>query len=125
MALSIVFVASELINQRRGRSGLTIRYPWLIAFTFGLLHGFAFAGALADVGLPQDAIPQSLLLFNLGVEAGQLLFVSAAIGVILALRPLAPNLPATWRELAQRVPPYVIGSFAAFWFLGRTAAAFT
>jgi hydrogenase/urease accessory protein HupE len=123
VALSIVFVAAELANRGRGADGLTRRHPWLIAFTFGLLHGFAFAGALAEVGLPGDAIPASLFLFNLGVEAGQLLFVGAAILAILALRRLAPRAPAAWTALAPRLPPYAIGSFAAFWFLERTAAA--
>jgi hydrogenase/urease accessory protein HupE len=124
VALSIVFVAVELANSWRGHSGLTARHPWLIAFTFGLLHGFAFAGALAEVGLPKDAIPQALLLFNLGVEAGQLLFVAAAVLVILALRPIRARLPRALAELAPRLPPYAIGAFAAFWFLERTAAAF-
>jgi hydrogenase/urease accessory protein HupE len=123
VALSIVVVAAELANRDRGRDSLAARYPWLIAFTFGLLHGFAFAGALAEVGLPKDAIPASLLLFNLGVEAGQLLFVGAAILVILALRRIGPRLPAAWTALAPRLPPYAIGAFAAFWFLERTAAA--
>jgi hydrogenase/urease accessory protein HupE len=124
VALSIVFVAFELVNLRRVHSSLAARFPWLIAFIFGLLHGFAFAGALAEVGLPKDAIPLSLLLFNLGVEAGQLVFVGAAIVVMLALRPLWTRLPADGSRLLQRIPPYTIGSFAAFWFLERTAAVF-
>ncbi len=69
IALSIVFVAAEIIHRWRGRSGLTERSPWIVAFTFGLLHGFGFAGALSEVGLPPDDIPLALLLFNLGVEA--------------------------------------------------------
>jgi hypothetical protein len=101
-----------------------VRHPWLIAFTFGLLHGFAFAGALAEVGLPKDAIPASLFLFNLGVEAGQLLFVGAAILVILALRRVRPRLPVGWDRVGHGLPPYAIGSFAAFWFIERAAAAF-
>jgi hydrogenase/urease accessory protein HupE len=124
VALSIVFVAAELANRERGAEGLTARYPWLIAFTFGLLHGFAFAGALAEVGLPKDAIPASLFLFNLGVEAGQLIFVGGAILAILALRPLVRCAPTAWAPLAPRLAPYAIGVFAAFWFLQRTAAAF-
>jgi hypothetical protein len=124
VALSIVFVASELVHKLRGGDALTARYPWLIAFTFGLLHGFAFAGALADVGLPKDAIPLSLLLFNLGVEAGQLIFVGAAILAILALRPVRARLPAAADQLALRLPPYAIGAFAAFWVIERTVAAF-
>ncbi|MBL6750543.1 MAG: HupE/UreJ family protein [Nevskia sp.] len=114
VALSIVFLAVELVHAQRGRLGLTVHYPWLIAFSFGLLHGFAFAGALAEVGLPPKAIPLSLLLFNLGVEAGQLLFVAAALVVIALLRRL-PRLPAWGRW----VPPYAIGSFASFWLIQR------
>ena len=127
VALSIVFVACELVNARRGQGGLTARHPWLIAFFFGLLHGLAFASALAEVGLPKDAIPASLLLFNLGVEAGQLLFVGAAIMVILALRPLRRAVRARFADverLGHALPPYAIGSFAAFWFIERAAAAF-
>ena len=127
VALSIVFVASELVNAQRGRGGLTAQHPWLIAFLFGLLHGFAFASALAEVGLPKDAIPASLLLFNLGVEVGQLLFVGAAIVVILGLRALRRGLRAPFADLERlghAVPPYAIGSFAAFWFIERAAAAF-
>jgi hydrogenase/urease accessory protein HupE len=124
VALSIVFVASELINQKQGRNSLAARHPWLIAFIFGLLHGFAFAGALAEVGLPQGAIALSLLLFNLGVEVGQLLFVGAALVVILALRRMWSRLPVHWYGPIERIPPYAIGSFAAFWFLERIAAVF-
>jgi hydrogenase/urease accessory protein HupE len=124
VALSIVFVAAELVRAQAGEIHLTARHPWLIAFVFGLLHGFAFAGALAEVGLPKDAIPASLFLFNLGVEAGQLLFVAAAILAILALRPVRARLPRRWDRLAPRLAPYAIGSFAAFWVLERTAAAF-
>jgi hydrogenase/urease accessory protein HupE len=125
VALSIVFVAAELAASLQGRSGLTRRWPWLIAFTFGLLHGCAFAGALAEVGLPKDAIPLSLLLFNIGVEIGQLLFVGAAIAVILGLRRLAPHLPTIWASLSRPAPAYTIGSFAAYWFIERVAIAFT
>ena len=125
VALSIVFVASELINAIRGRSALTQRWPWVIAFTFGLLHGFAFAGALAEVGLPKDAIPLSLLLFNVGVEIGQLLFVGTAILVILALRLLWKYVPAAWARLSRPAPAYAIGSFAAYWFIERVVIAFS
>ncbi len=130
VALSIVFVAVELARTDQGKPGqgepgLTRRWPWLIAFAFGLLHGFAFAGALAEVGLPKDAIPLALFLFNLGVELGQLMFVAAAVGVMLALRQLARSAPASWIALAPRIPPYAIGSFAAFWFVERAAFAFS
>ena len=119
VALSIVFVAVELTRHYRGFSGLTVRTPWLIAFTFGLLHGAAFAGALAQVGLPPNDIPLSLLLFNIGVEIGQLLFVAAVLAVIWLLRRAAPRLPAWTRW----IPPYAVGSFASFWFLERLQAA--
>ena len=79
IALSIVFVAAEVIHLRQGKTSLTISRPWLIALAFGLLHGFGFAGALSAVGLPPEAVPTALLFFNLGVEAGQLLFVAALL----------------------------------------------
>ena len=82
IALSIVFVASEIVHTRQGRYSVTQHYPWVVAFTFGLLHGFGFAGALAEVGLPQSSIPIALLFFNVGVEIGQLLFVGAVLAVI-------------------------------------------
>ena len=107
IALSIVFVAAEIL---RRREGLTARFPG-IAFTFGLLHGFGFAGALSEVGLPQHAIPVALLFFNLGVEAGQLLFIGGVFAVaagryVIHREDLAvPN----W---AWRIPPYAIGTIA-------------
>jgi hypothetical protein len=125
VALSIVFVASELIRSIRGQSGLTQRWPWVIAFTFGLLHGFAFAGALAEVGLPKDAIPLSLLLFNVGVEIGQLLFVGVAILTILGLRLIWKHLPEAWARLSRPAPAYAIGSFATYWFIERVVIAFS
>jgi hypothetical protein len=116
IALSIVFVASEILRSRRGERGLTERAPWLVAGTFGLLHGFGFAGALSQVGLPANDIPLALLYFNLGVEAGQLAFVVVALGALGLLR--------RWRlpEWAPLLPPYAIGSVAMFWAIARTAA---
>lgn len=118
IALSIVFVAAEIVRARRGQPGLTERAPWIVAFTFGLLHGFGFAGALAEVGLPQGDIPMALLLFNVGVEAGQLAFVAIVLAVIALARRI--RLPAPpWASL---VPPYAIGSVAMFWVIQRVAA---
>jgi hydrogenase/urease accessory protein HupE len=93
IALSILFLARELSRRIRGEAGLTARAPWLVAFAFGLLHGFGFAGALAEVGLPQSDIPMALLTFNLGVEAGQLLFVAAVVGVVHLGQRLIVNPP--------------------------------
>jgi hydrogenase/urease accessory protein HupE len=118
IALSILFLASELARQNRGESGLTARAPWLVAFSFGLLHGFGFAGALAEVGLPQADIPLALLTFNLGVEAGQLAFVAAVLAALWAGRQAIPA-PPRWLPQA---PAYAIGSLATFWLIGRVAA---
>jgi hypothetical protein len=124
VAMSILFLAAELVRSRRGQPGLTSAQPWLIAFTFGLLHGFAFAGALADVGLPSDAIPLSLFLFNLGVEIGQLMFVGAVWGVMwIVIRP-ASRLSLLVSAAGRHASPYVIGSAAAFWLLERLGPIF-
>ncbi len=117
IALSILFLATEIMHTRQGRPGLAQRRPWLIAFVFGLLHGFGFAGALAEVGLPEQAIPLALLFFNIGVEVGQLLFVAAAVAlyrmwVRLEVRPIR------W---AQTLPVYAIGGIAAYWTIERVA----
>lgn len=118
IALSIMFVAAEILHARAGRPGLTARAPWVVAFTFGLLHGFGFASALSDVGLPQNSVPLALLLFNVGVEIGQLLFVAAAIALITALC----RVRVAWPRWAETVPPYAIGGCAAFWVIQRLAA---
>jgi hypothetical protein len=101
-----------------------VQYPWLIAFTFGLLHGLAFAGALSEVGLPPNAIPQALFLFNVGVEFGQLMFIAAAALAMLAFTWLSKSLPPPWQRLRGEIAPYAIGSFAAFWFIERLATVF-
>jgi hypothetical protein len=115
IALSILFLASELGKVNRGRDSLTARYPWIVAFSFGLLHGFGFAGALGDIGLPQNEIPIALLMFNVGVELGQLLFVAVVLAVLGMLRRLKIQWP-TWAHL---VPTYGIGGVGAFWFIER------
>jgi hydrogenase/urease accessory protein HupE len=115
VALSIVFVAVELARSLQGETGLTARYPWLIAFTFGLLHGFAFAGSLADIGLPPHNIPGALLLFNCGVELGQLLFVAVVLAAAAVFRRLLAQ-PPRW---TRWVAPYAIGALASFWMIQR------
>ncbi len=117
IALSIVFLCSEIVHTRQGRPGLAQRRTWLVALVFGLLHGLGFASALGEVGLPDDAIPSALLFFNLGVEAGQLLFVAAA----LPLLALARRLPAARHPQAWRVAPYALGAVAGWWFIERVA----
>src|SRR6185503_3545457 len=122
IALSIVFVASEIMHRRQGKAGLTERFPWVVAFTFGLLHGFGFAGTLSEVGLPQTAIPVALLFFNVGVELGQLLFIASAF-VVIALAQRVMCRIGVWQPAwAWRIPPYTIGSAAMFWVIQRIAA---
>ncbi len=121
IALSIVFIAMEIIQSRNGKPGLTERYPWVIAFTFGLLHGFGFAGALTELGLPQKSIPVALLLFNVGVEIGQLLFIAAIFAVAALARQFDRRVHVPRPEWAWAVPPYAIGSVAAFWVIQRVA----
>ncbi len=118
IALSIVFVAGEIIHTRQGRPGLSQRLPWLVAFTFGLLHGFGFAGALREIGLPQKQIPLALFTFNVGVEIGQLLFVGAVLLLAWLVRSLRVPVPAWWPQAAA----YAIGSIATFWVFERVAA---
>jgi len=120
IALSIVFVAAEIVHGLRGRSGLTARAPWIVAFSFGLLHGLGFAGALAEVGLPQKAVPLALLTFNVGVELGQLMFVAFAVGV----RALLIRLPVPQQVWMPYATPYAIGGVAMFWEIERVVAFF-
>jgi len=115
IALSIVFLAMEIVHKRRGQVGLTELYPWMIAFAFGLFHGLGFAGALSEIGVPQHEVPLALLMFNVGVETGQLMF----IGAVLALIAVLKKLPVTPPESAWRVLPYSIGGVAAFWTIDR------
>ena len=122
VALSIVFVACELVPVAGRPETLTHRHPWVIAFTFGLLHGLAFAGALAQVGLPQGAAPQALFLFNVGVEIGQLLFIGAALAVIMLVRVTRRRLPVDSTAFARVAPAYIIGCSAAFWLIERIFA---
>jgi hydrogenase/urease accessory protein HupE len=115
IALSIAFVAVEILRSREGRPGIAARSPWIVAFAFGLLHGFGFAGALSEVGLPAAHIPLALLFFNLGVEVGQLLFVAAVLCFAWLLR----RVRARWLDL---IPPYAIGTVAMFWVFQRVAS---
>jgi hypothetical protein len=115
IALSIVFVAAEIVHGEWGPEGITAKAPWIVALVFGLLHGFGFAGALHEVGLPGHAIPLALFLFNVGVEVGQLFFVAAVLVILAIARRRLPS-PPRWATLA---PAYAIGAVAVFWTLQR------
>ena len=120
IALSIVFLAGEIIHQHQGKTGVTERWPWLIAFLFGLFHGLGFAGALSEIGVPQHEVPLALFMFNVGVETGQLLFIAA----VLSLLALFKRFPITLPQGSWRLMPYSIGSIAAFWTIERVASIF-
>jgi hydrogenase/urease accessory protein HupE len=131
IALSIMLVSIEILNARRGKPSLslTARLPWVVAFSFGLLHGFGFAGALAEVGLPQHAIPVALLFLNIGVEIGQLLFVATVLSLISLSRYVASQVlePALIQRTFDRLDvtaAYAIGIAAAYWLVERTTAFF-
>jgi hypothetical protein len=118
IALSIVFLAAEIVHKRQGQVGITERWPWIIAFIFGLFHGLGFAGALAEIGLPQHEVPLALLMFNVGVETGQLLFVAVVLSLMAVLRRLSLVLP----DAGWRLVPYSIGGIAAFWTIERVVS---
>lgn len=101
----------------RGQTSFTIRHPWVVAFVFGLLHGFGFASGLAALGLPQGEIPLALLLFNVGVEIGQLAFVLLVILLERSFRILQIH----WPQIVERLPGYAVGTLGAFWTIQRVA----
>ena len=118
ITLSIAFVASELILARPNERRLSERSPWIIALAFGLLHGFGFAGALKEIGLPQSDVPLALLAFNLGVEAGQLLFVAAMLIIFSAASAFFSEPIARTRVAAA----YLIGSISMIWLISRVGS---
>jgi len=118
IALSIVFVASEIVQTRAGRPGLTARAPWVVAFTFGLMHGLGFAGGLSEAGLPAGHIPTALAFFSMGVEVGHFLFIGSMLTLIAMVKRIRIPVPR-WGEL---IAPYTIGSLAMFWVIQRIAA---
>lgn len=117
IALSILFLGLEIVRARQGQTSFTIRNPWVVAFVFGLLHGFGFAGALSAAGLPPTAVPLALVSFNVGVELGQLAFVAVVLLLVRSLRQLR----VTWPRPAELLPAYLVGSFGAFWLVQRLA----
>jgi hypothetical protein len=115
IALSILFLGPEIVRKWRGETSFTIRHPWVVAFAFGLLHGFGFASGLTAMGLPKAEIPLALLLFNVGVELGQLCFVFLVLLLERAFRILEIH----WPRLVQRIPGYSVGALGAFWTIQR------
>ena len=118
IALSIVFLAREYLMLKKGAKSMTAQYPWIVAFSFGLLHGFGFAGALSEIGFPQKEVPLALLTFNIGVELGQLIFIGIVfLGWQIVQKISLPSPNWFWKVL-----PYSMGSIAAFWLVERVLA---
>lgn len=116
IALSILFLGPEIVRSWRGETSFTIRHPWVVAFAFGLLHGFGFASGLTTMGLPPAEIPLALLLFNAGVEIGQLAFVLLILGLLRSFRVLE----VVWPRWAELLPGYAVGALGAYWTIQRT-----
>jgi len=117
IALSILFLGPEIVRVWRGETSFTIRHPWVVAFVFGLLHGFGFATAMTSAGLPRQELPLALLSFNIGVELGQLGFVA----LILAMERSFRVLEVRWPRWVQALPGYTVGTLGAFWTIQRVA----
>jgi hypothetical protein len=120
IALSILFLGPEIVRVWRGESSFTIRHPWIVAFAFGLLHGFGFASALTSAGLPRAELPLALLSFNVGVEIGQLGFIA----LVLLLERSFRTLEVQWPRWVEALPGYTVGSLGAFWTVERIAVLF-
>lgn len=117
IALSILFLGPEIVRSWKGETSLTIRYPWIVAFLFGLLHGFGFAGGLVTAGMPKAELPPALFFFNAGVEFGQLAFISAALAIGRSFRLFEGRLP----RAVELLPGYAVGSLGAYWTIQRAA----
>ncbi len=120
IALSIFFLGPEIVRSWRGQTSFTIRHPWVVAFLFGLIHGFGFAGALTSAGLPRQDLPLALLGFNVGVEIGQVGFIL----VVLSLERAFRTLEIRWPRWVEALPGYAVGTLGAFWTIQRTAILF-
>jgi hypothetical protein len=115
IALSILFLGPEIVRSWRGETSFTIEHPWVVAFAFGLIHGFGFAGALTSAGLPRSELPLALVSFNVGVEIGQLGFILLVLGLERSFRVLEVR----WPRWVEAVPGYTVGSLGAFWTVQR------
>jgi uncharacterized membrane protein YbjE (DUF340 family) len=116
IALSILFLGPEVVRRWRGETSFTIRHPWVVAFAFGLLHGFGFASGLTAMGLPRAEVPLALLLFNVGVELGQVGFVL----LVALLERSFRVLEVRWPGFVERLPGYAVGTLGAYWTIQRT-----
>lgn len=116
VALSILFLGPEIVRSWRGDTSLTLRYPWVVSFLFGLLHGFGFASGLSTTGMPKAELPPALLFFNVGVELGQLVFVFAALALARSFRVLEVR----WPRWVRALPAYTVGGLGAYWTIQRT-----
>lgn len=116
ISLSILFLALEILRVQAGKEALTAKFPWVVSFSFGLFHGLGFAGALSEVGVPPKEVPLALLMFNVGVEAGQILFVTVVAGALALVHRLRLPTP----PFAEKILPYAIGVMAAYWTIERT-----
>jgi hydrogenase/urease accessory protein HupE len=121
IALSILFLGPEIVRSWRGETSLTIRYPWVVAFLFGLLHGFGFASGLSTTGMPKAELPPALLFFNVGVELGQLVFVFTALALVRSFKVLKVR----WPRWVEALPGYAVGSLGAYWTIQRTVVLFS
>jgi hypothetical protein len=125
IALSIVFVASEILRSSKGKPSFTQRAPWVVAFAFGLMHGLGFASGLSNAGLPDAHIPTALLFFSIGVEAGHFLFIGCVLSLVAIISRIAAKLTPIYQErllFLRLLPAYVIGSVAMFWVIQRIVA---
>lgn len=120
ISLSIVLLAAEVVRKNQGQLTMSERFPWLVAFTFGLVHGLGFAGALSEIGVPQNEVPLALLMFNIGVETGQVMFVVAVSLSLAGLHRIHNHAALT----VARATPYAIGGVAAFWTIDRVVGSF-
>lgn len=117
IAASILFLGPEILRAKEGGTSFTIRKPWIVAFVFGLLHGFGFASALSAAGLPPGDVPLALVSFNVGVEVGQLAFVALVLSLEYGVRRLGLH----WPRPMQILPAYVVGGLGAFWMIQRVS----
>lgn len=125
ISLSILFLAVEVLRLQGGEMPLAAKYPWVVAFAFGLFHGLGFAGALSEIGVPQNEVPLALLMFNVGVEVGQIMFVIVIVGLLALARKVGAKANLSAPGWSRKLAPYTVGIIAAFWTIERTVGFLT